>query len=46
MQRSPKVKQPIGEVQDGLITSLCQDPSYLPLIILYYPPKMKFVIES
>ena len=45
MQRSPKVTQPTGEVEDGLITSLCQDPSYLPLI-LYYPPKMKFVIES
>lgn len=45
MQRSPKVKQPIEEVKDGLITSLCQDPSYLPLI-LYYPQKMKFVVES
>lgn len=36
--------QPIEEVQEGLITSLCQDPSYLPLIIL--PLKMRFVIES
>lgn len=44
MQRSPKVKQPIGEVQEGLVTSLCQDPSYLPLIIL--PPQMRSVIGS
>ena len=45
MQRSPKVKQPIGEVQEDLLTSLCQDPSYLPLIILP-PPQMRSAIGS